>query len=81
MENYLRANVPHLMLRNDIRQAVEAGKFHVYAFDTVDDGLKLLSGLDAGERAIDGSYPGGSFNQKVEARLQKMAKSAHEQEK
>ena len=75
------ANVPHLMLRNEIRQAVEAGKFHVYAIDSVDDGLRLLSGIEAGERAIDGSYPKGSFNQKVEARLQKMAESAHEHEK
>lgn len=76
-----RANVPHLMLREEVRQAVEAGKFHVYAIDTVDDGLALLSGIEAGERAIDGSYPGGSFNHKVEVRLRKMAKSAHEQEK
>jgi predicted ATP-dependent protease len=76
-----RANVPHLMLRSDVRQAVEAGKFHVYVIDSVDDGLKLLSGLEAGERAVDSSYPKGSFNQKVEARLQKMAESAHEHEK
>ena len=76
-----RANVPHLMLRSDVRQAVESGKFHVYAIDSVDDGLKLLSGFEAGERAVDGSYPRGSFNQRVEARLQKMAESAHEQEK
>jgi predicted ATP-dependent protease len=75
------ANVPHLMLRSDIRQAVEAGKFHVYAIDTVDDGLEILSGLEAGERAIDGSYPAGSFNDKVETRLQRMAERAREHEK
>jgi len=75
------ANLPHLMLRNEIRKAVEAGTFHVYAIDTVDDGLELLSGLKAGERAIDGSYPDDSFNQKVEARLQKMAERAREHEK
>jgi len=75
------ANVPHLMLRDEIRQAVEAGKFHVYAIDSVDDGLGQLSGIEAGERAVDGSYPKGSFNQKVEARLQKMAESAHAHEK
>jgi len=76
-----RANAPHLMLRTEIREAVEAGKFHVYVIDTVDDGLALLSGIDAGERAVDGSYPRGSFNQKVEARLQKMAEGAREHEK
>jgi len=74
-------NIPHLMLRNEIRQAVEAGKFHVYAIDSVDDGLELLSGIEAGVRAVDGSYPRGSFNQKVDTRLQKMAESAHEHEK
>lgn len=76
-----KANVPHLMLRRDVRQAVEDGKFHVYAIDTVDDGLELLSGLEAGTAGVDGSYPDGSFNQRVEARLQKMAERAREHEK
>jgi lon-related putative ATP-dependent protease len=76
-----KVNVPHLMLRQEVRKAVADGKFHVYAIETVDDGLELLSGLTAGERAVDGSYPEGSFNQKVESRLQRMAERAREHEK
>jgi predicted ATP-dependent protease len=60
------ANVRHLMLREDVVEAVRAGKFQVHAIGTVDEGLALLSGRDAGERGADGKFPAGSFNAMVE---------------
>ena len=42
------ANVRHLMLRDDVVGAAAAGRFHLYAVRTVDEGLALLSGRDAG---------------------------------
>jgi len=60
------ANVRHLMLREDVVEAVRAGRFHVHAVSTVDEGLALLSGLDTGVRGLDGRYPEGSFNAAVE---------------
>jgi predicted ATP-dependent protease len=43
-------NVPELMLRKDVVEAVRHGRFHVYAFRTVDEGLELMTGLKAGRR-------------------------------
>ncbi len=63
------ANVKHLMLREDIREAVTAGRFAVYPVRTVDEGIELLTGLPAGERDAQGQFPDGSLNQRVEARL------------
>jgi lon-related putative ATP-dependent protease len=63
------ANVRHLMLREDVVEAVRAGRFHVHAVSIVDEGLALLSGLETGVRGPDDRYPKGSFNAAVEAAL------------
>jgi lon-related putative ATP-dependent protease len=62
-------NVRHLMLREDVVEAVREERFHVYAVSTVDEGLALLTGREAGERGPDGHYPAGSFNWAVEQAL------------
>ena len=67
------ANVQHLMLRQDVVEAVEAGQFHVYPVQTVDQGIELLTGVPAGERDEEGNFPEGSINQLVEARLIELA--------
>ncbi len=64
-----RTNVADLMLREDICQAVDEGKFHVWAVDTVDDGIELLTGVKAGEINKSGSYPKGSVNHAVQQGL------------
>jgi lon-related putative ATP-dependent protease len=63
------ANARHLMLRRDVVEAAAAGRFHVYAITTVDEGLALLTGCEAGERRADGRYPDGSFNAAVDNAL------------
>jgi lon-related putative ATP-dependent protease len=63
------ANVKHLMLRQDVVEAVAAGKFHIYPVETIDQGIEIVTGLLAGERDQAGNYPAGSLNQRVEARL------------
>jgi predicted ATP-dependent protease len=75
-----RANVTHLMLRADVVAAADAGRFHIYAIDTVDEGLALLTGMEAGERDADGEYPRDSLNQRVETRLLEMARIARPRE-
>ena len=69
-------NVKHLMLRDDVVQAVSEGKFRVYAIETIDQGLELLSGKPAGARDAKGAFPKGSLNQLVEARLLSYAEHA-----
>ena len=63
------ANIRHLMLREDVVQAVREERFHVHAVATVDEGLALLSGRPAGERGPDGRFPAGSFNEAVQHAL------------
>jgi predicted ATP-dependent protease len=63
------SNVKHLMLRHDVVAAVAAGQFQVYAVETIDQGMELLTGVPAGERDDTGEFPADSVNQRVEARL------------
>jgi lon-related putative ATP-dependent protease len=62
-------NVKHLMLREDVRAAVAAGKFAIHAIDSVDDGIELLTGIPAGQRDDQGLFPDGSINRRVEDTL------------
>jgi ATP-dependent Lon protease len=41
-------NLPDLMLREDIIEAVRKKQFHIYAVDTVDEGIEILTGVKAG---------------------------------
>ena len=66
------ANVKHLMLRRDVIEAVEAGRFHIHAVRTVDEGIELLTGIEAGERDAEGLFPPDSVNGRVEQRLAEM---------
>jgi len=43
------SNVQDLMLRVAVVEAVAAGKFHIWAVDTVDEGLEILTGQPTGE--------------------------------
>jgi predicted ATP-dependent protease len=63
------ANVRHLMLDEEVVEAVREGRFHVWAVRTIDDGIRLLTGLPAGRRRADGSYPPGSVHGRVAAGL------------
>jgi predicted ATP-dependent protease len=63
------SNVKHLMLRQEVVDAVATCQFHVYPIEHVDQGMELLTGLEAGERDKKGKYPKGSVNRLVEDRL------------
>jgi len=67
------SNVQHLMLREDVVEAVRTGRFKVYSISTIDEALQLLMGVPAGERNADGAYPGDSINGLVQAQLTRYA--------
>ena len=73
-----RANLDHLMLRQEVVEAVEQGRFRVWAVETIDEALELLSGVPAGARGAGGEFPPGSINQRVEARLLSLARAARD---
>lgn len=65
-----RTNVKDLMLREDVLTAVDEGKFHIYAVDTVDDGIEILTGIPAGKADKNGNYPKGTVNHMVQKSLE-----------
>jgi predicted ATP-dependent protease len=67
------SNVQHLMLREDVVEAVRAGQFKVYSIASLDDAVELLMGVPAGVRGADGAYPADSINGRVLARLKRFA--------
>ena len=69
------ANVRNLMLKPEVVEAATSGKFRIHAVETIDQGIEILTGLPAGERGADGSYPEGSINDRVERRLRSFAEA------
>ena len=72
--------IPHqnrrnLMLREDVAEAIREGRFNVYAVKTIDEGLEILTGMPAGERQTDGSFPKDTINHLVEKRLGELHQS------
>ena len=67
------SNVTHLMLRRDVVDAETAGRFHIYAVETVDQALELLTGILVGIPSADGTLPEGRLNQRVSLRLTHLA--------
>jgi lon-related putative ATP-dependent protease len=69
------SNVKSLMLREEVMNAVEEGLFHIYAVETIDQGIRILTGIPAGERGPDGTFPEGTVHHAVKLRLQQLAES------
>jgi lon-related putative ATP-dependent protease len=71
-----RSNVQHLMLREDVVEAVKNGQFAIYAVDSIDDGTEILTGVKAGDRGPEGRFPPGTINRLVEDKLKSFAERA-----
>jgi lon-related putative ATP-dependent protease len=67
------ANAQHLMLKQELVEAVAGGRFHVWIAHTVDEGIELLTDVPAGVRQADGTYPEGTVHARVQRRLTEMA--------
>jgi lon-related putative ATP-dependent protease len=72
------ANAKHLMLRQDVIDAVSDNMFHIYPIDTIEQGIEVLTGIPAGEMDEDGSFPEDSINRRVVARLEEMTETQRE---
>ncbi len=69
------SNVQNLMLKEEIVEAVRAGKFHVYPVTTIDEGIEILTGVKAGAQGPDSTFEEGTVNDKVDNRLREMAET------
>lgn len=66
-------NIRNLVLSDEVIEAVRKGYFHIYPIKTVDQGIEILTGVPAGERLPDGSYPPGTVNDRVYRKLRYFA--------
>lgn len=70
------SNTKHLMLRDEVVEAASKGQFSIYAIETIDQGIEVLTGVPAGDRDGQGRYPPESINGRVQARLDALAEAA-----
>ena len=64
------STVHNLMLAPEVVKAVEDGKFHIYAVNTIDEGMEILTGKSAGQLNKNGQYPATSINGIIAKRLE-----------
>lgn len=64
-----KANLNQLMLRQDIIQSIDAGKFAIYAVEHVNEALYLLTGLAVDDTTKKGNFRKQSIYGKIYARL------------
>ncbi len=67
-----KSNERHLMLSDEVVEAVKEGKFHIWSVESIDQGIELLTGVPAGELLADGTYAEGTINGMVDKRLREM---------
>jgi ATP-dependent Lon protease len=65
-------NIDDLMLRKDVVGAVQDAKFHIYPVKTIDQGIEILTGMEAGDKVEDGRFKEGSVNDQVDRKLREL---------
>ncbi len=75
------ANKRHLMLKQEVLDAVAQGLFAVYAVTTVNQTLELLTGEPAGELDNEGGYPESTINFKAIFRLKEISDMSADEDK
>ena len=76
-----KRNINDLMLKKEVISAVEKGKFHIYAIENMDEGIEILTGVEAGKRDRKGNYSKNTLNYLVMEKLKKMSESVKESER
>jgi ATP-dependent Lon protease len=64
-----KTNVPDLMLREDVLEAVRKKKFHIYAVSSIDEGIEILTGRKAGSKRPTGSFERATIHHLVDSKL------------
>ena len=69
-------NLRNLVLNDEAVEAASRGQFHIYAVSTIDEGIEVLTGIEAGRKDDAGKYPDATIHSMVERRLTEMRESA-----
>jgi ATP-dependent Lon protease len=75
-----KLNVEDLMLRKDVVGAVKEGKFHIYPVTTIDQGIEILTGVEAGDKLENGRFKEGTVNDLVDKKLRELGTKIREYE-
>ncbi|MEW6441065.1 MAG: ATP-binding protein [bacterium] len=70
-----QSNVRNLMLRDELLEAVRQGRFHIWSVKTVDEGIEILTGSEAGVKGETGSFREGTVNYLADMRLRELAEA------
>ena len=72
-----KTNERHLMLKEEVVEAISSGQFHLWSIETIEQGIEILTGMQAGTPDKDGRFPKGTLYYQVAQTLQKMHKQMH----
>ena len=67
-------NIAHVLLCDDVVEAIRAGRFHIFAVQHITEAMQILTGLPSGRLRKDGTYPKGSLYRLVDERLKELAR-------
>jgi len=71
-------NIDDLMLRKDVVEAVKERKFRIYPVKTIDQGIEILTGVEAGEKLENGRFKEGTVNDLVDKKLRELGTKIRE---
>ncbi|MFH0784193.1 MAG: AAA family ATPase [Pseudomonadota bacterium] len=63
------ANVNNLMLKRELVENIENGRFHIYRISSIKEGIEILTGVPAGEADESGHYPAETVYGRVQRKL------------
>jgi lon-related putative ATP-dependent protease len=70
-----QSNVVNLMLKTEVVEAVQEGRFHIWSVRTVEEGIEILTDMPAGQQMDDGSFEAGTVHARADQRLRELAEA------
>lgn len=67
-----RKNLNSLLLPEAILTSIREGKFHIYAIQTIDEGMEILTNRPSGVRNSKGNFPPNTVNNIIETHLKNL---------
>ncbi|MFY9398642.1 MAG: ATP-dependent protease, partial [Desulfomonilia bacterium] len=67
------SNVRNLVLRDEVVDAVRRGDFNIWAVNTIDEGIEILTVKKAGSKTAYGAFEEGTINYLVDSRLRELS--------
>ena len=75
-----KTNERHLMLKEEVVEAIAAGTFHLWSIETIEQGIEILTGIQAGTAGKNGTFPKGTVFYQVAQTLKKMHTRMHDED-